>query len=80
MPNFFKILLGLLSALAVIFCVPMLVEMGDRGLALGLSILGLGFIAVGVRERTRDPDGRAGTFPMGVGTLCLFFLIAVLAV
>ena len=81
MPDFFKILLGLLGAVAVAvaFAIPALASFGDRGLALGIASFSLVMLGIGLRERAKDEEGRAGTLPIALGTIGIFLLIAVLA-
>ena len=79
MPNIFKILIGLLAAICIAFIIPALASLGDRALALGIASFSLVFLGIGLRERTKDKEGRAGTLPIALGTIGIFVLIAVLA-
>ena len=60
------LLAALLAGVAAGLIVPVLAGFGERGLA------------VGIRDRVRDPDGRAGSLFIGAGIVCVFLLIVVL--
>lgn len=79
MPDIFKILIGLLAAIGIAFAIPALASLGDRGLALGIASFSLVTLGIGLRERAKDDEGRAGTIPIALGTIGIFVLIAVLA-
>ena len=79
LPDFFKILLGLLGAVSIAFAIPALASFGDRGLALGIASFSLVMLGIGLRERAKDEEGRACTLPIALGTIGIFLLIAVLA-
>lgn len=75
-------LLTLLAALhagvAAGLIVPVLAGFGARGLAVGIATTALILLGVGIRDRVRDPDGRAGSLFIGAGIVCVFLLIVVL--
>ena len=75
-------LLTLLAALhagvAAGLIVPVLAGFGERGLAVGIATTALILLGVGIRDRVRDPDGRAGSLFIGAGIVCVFLLIVVL--
>lgn len=79
MPDIFKILIGLLAAICIAFIISALASLGDRALALGIASFSLVTLGIGLRERTKDEEGRAGTLPIALGTIGIFVLIAVLA-
>ncbi|MFR6358881.1 MAG: hypothetical protein ACLUNV_04235 [Sutterella wadsworthensis] len=57
---------------------PVLAGFGERGLAVGIATTALILLGVGIRDRVRDPDERAGSLFIGAGIVCVFLLIVVL--
>lgn len=79
MPDIFKLFIGLLVAISIAFAIPALASLGDRGLALSIASFSLVTLGIGLRERAKDKESRAGTLPIALGTIGIFVLIAVLA-
>ena len=71
-------LLTLLAALLAGVAAGLIVPFGERGLAVGIATTALILLGVGIRDRVRDPDGRAGSLFIGAGIVCVFLLIVVL--
>ena len=72
------LLAALLAGVAAGLIVPVLAGFGERGLAVGIATTALILLGVGIRDRVRDPDGRAGSLFIGAGIVCVFLLIVVL--
>lgn len=72
------LLAALLAGVAAGLIVPVLAGFGERGLAVGIATTALILLSVGIRDRVRDPDGRAGSLFIGAGIVCVFLLIVVL--
>ena len=62
------LLAALLAGVAAGLIVPVLAGFGERGLAVGIATTALILLGVGIRDRVRDPDGRAGSLFNGPST------------